>query len=80
MTLDNSEFRDTTYDRATLDETFIALAEAVRTLIYPSPMLIPATVGIYGCTQIPRVPAHRHSTFMRDLQLIPSEKRKEDRS
>ena len=44
MTLSNSEWRDKTYDRETLDETFIALAGAFRALIYPTLMLIPATV------------------------------------
>ena len=42
--LSNSAFRDTTYDGETLDETFVALAEAFRALIYPTPMLIPTTV------------------------------------
>ena len=44
MSLSKSDFRDTTYDRETLDETFVALAEAFRALVYSTPMLIPATV------------------------------------
>lgn len=44
MAWNNSGWRDKTYDRETLDETFIALAGAFRALIYSTPMLIPATV------------------------------------
>ena len=42
MMLSNSDFRDTSYDRETLDETLIALAEAFHALLYPTPMLIPS--------------------------------------
>ncbi len=44
MTGDNSDWRDKTYDRETLDDTFRALAGAFRALIYSTPLLIPATV------------------------------------